>query len=82
MELFYKQETSIDLNTQEKELLYLLAKNIGTAVSPEIIKDYVWEEKDVCDNTLRTKIKKLRAKFEENFIINVSNVGYKIEKYD
>ncbi len=72
----------VDLNNQEKELLYLLIKNIGNAVSPDIIKDYVWEEKNVCDNTLRTKIKKLRAKLDSNFITNIRNIGYKIEKYD
>ncbi len=81
MELFYKDEV-VDLNIQEKELLYLLIKNIGIAIKPEFIKDYVWEEKNVCDNTLRTKIKKLRTKLNENFIINIRNVGYKIEKYD
>lgn len=81
MELFYKDEI-VNLNSQEKELLYLLIKNIGVAVNPELIKDYVWEEKNVCDNTLRTKIKKLRNKLNENFIINIRNIGYKIEKYD
>ena len=81
MQLFYKKEP-VNLNNQEKELLYLLIKNIGIAVNPEIIKDYVWEEKNVCDNTLRTKIKKLRNKLEDNFIINIRNIGYKIEKYD
>ncbi|MFC2492022.1 MAG: helix-turn-helix domain-containing protein, partial [Campylobacter curvus] len=57
-------------------------KNIGLTMSPEVIKDYVWEDKDVCDNTLRTQIKKIREKLGENFIINVRNIGYKIEKYD
>ena len=81
LELFLNNEP-VNLNNQEKELLYLLIKNIGSAISPEIIKDYVWEDKDVCDNTLRTKIKKLRAKLDDNFITNIRNVGYKIEKYD
>jgi len=81
MELFYNDEI-VDLNSQEKELLYLLIKNMGVAVKPELIKDYVWEEKNVCDNTLRTKIKKLRTKLNENFITNIRNIGYKIEKYD
>lgn len=76
----YLHEEKVELNQQEKELLYILVKNIGSAVKPEIIKDYVWEEKNVCDNTLRTKIKKLRAKLEDNFIVNIRNVGYKIEK--
>lgn len=81
MQLFYKTEV-VDLNTQEKELLYLLIRNIGNAISPEIIKNYVWDDKNVCDNTLRTKIKKLRSKLEGNFITNIRNIGYKIEKYD
>lgn len=81
MQLFYKNAI-VELNNQERELLYLLTKNIGTAISPDIIKDYVWEDKSVCDNTLRTKIKKLRTKLNDNFITNIRNVGYKIEKYD
>lgn len=81
MNLFYNEEL-VELNSQEQNLLYLLCKNIGSTISPDIIKDYVWEEQDVCDNTLRTKIKKLRAKLEDNFIVNIRNVGYKVEKYD
>lgn len=79
MQLFYK-DNPIDLKQHEKNLIYILSKNIGTIVSPNIIKDYVWDEKDVCDNTLRTQIKKIRAKLEDNFIVNVRNSGYKIEK--
>lgn len=80
MQLYYKKEI-VELNSQEKELLYLLVKNIGTAISPEVIITYIWEGKDICDNTLRTKIKKLREKLRENFIINIRNIGYKIEKH-
>jgi len=81
MELSFKDET-IDLKQHEKNLLYILVKNIGTILSPNVIKDYVWDEKDVADNTLRTQIKKIRAKVDDNFIINVRNSGYKIDKYD
>lgn len=79
MQLTFEGE-SIDLKQQEKNLLYILVKNIGNVVSPSIIKDYVWDEKDVCDNTLRTQIKKIRAKLKDNFIVNIRNSGYKIEK--
>lgn len=81
MKLFYKDD-EVELKHHERNLLYLLVKNIGTIITPSVIKDYVWEEKDVCDNTLRTQIKKIRKKLEENFIVNVRNSGYKIEKYD
>lgn len=81
LQLFLK-DTPVDLTQHEKSLLYILVKNIGTTISPNTIKDYVWDESDVCDNTLRTQIKKIRVKLEKNFIINIRNSGYKIEKYD
>lgn len=80
MELRYKGEV-VNLNIKEKSLIYILVKNISHIVAPNIIKDYVWDEKDVCDNTLRTQIKKIRLKLKNDFIINVRNSGYKIE-YD
>jgi len=79
MKLLYKDDL-VDLSITQKDFIYLLTKNIGSIVPPDIIIDYIWDDKDVCDNTLRTHIKKLRAKLKNNFIINVRNSGYKIEK--
>lgn len=77
----YENSKIIDLKIQEKDLLYLLVKNIGNTIDSEIIKNYVWSDKNICDNTLRTQIKKIRNKFDKNFIINIRNLGYKIEKH-
>lgn len=79
MVLYYKEKT-IELSNLQKNLLYILIKNIGTIVPTDTIIDYVWNDKDICNNTLRTQIKKLRLKLETNFIINIRNSGYKIEK--
>ncbi len=75
MQLLY-QDKQVNINQKEKDILYILLKNKGETVEPSIIKDYAWEELNVCDNTLRTQIKKLRAKLKENFIVNIRNVGY------
>ncbi len=80
LKLFYKDE-EVELTPNEKYFLEILVKNIGQVVNMETLKDYIWEEKSVCDNTLRTQVKKLRAKLKENFIKNVRGSGYKIEKY-
>jgi len=79
LKLFYKEE-EIELATNEKYFLELLCQNIGQIVDTEVIKDYIWEDKVVCDNTLRTQIKKLRSKLQDNFIKNIRGSGYKIEK--
>jgi DNA-binding response OmpR family regulator len=79
LKLFYKGK-EVELTPNEKYFLEILVKNIDQVVDIDTLKDYIWEEKSVCDNTLRTQVKKLRAKLEENFIKNVRGSGYKIEK--
>jgi len=79
LKLFYKDK-EVELTNNEKYFLELLCQNVGQIVDTEVIKDYLWEDKAVCDNTLRTQIKKLRSKLQDNFIKNVRGSGYKIEK--
>ena len=80
LRLFYKNE-EVELTQNEKYFLEVLIKNIGQVVEFERFRDYVWDGKDICDNTIRTQVKKLRAKLNENFIKNVRGIGYKIEKF-
>jgi len=79
LKLFYNDE-EVELTPNEKYFLELLFQNVGQVVDSETIKDYIWEDKVVCDNTLRTQVKKLRSKLKENFIKNVRGTGYKIER--
>lgn len=75
-------EKIVDLSENEKNLVFFLVKNINHILSSQVIIDYVWQDKIVTDNTLRTRIKKLRAKISYDFIKNIRGTGYKIEKYD
>jgi len=79
LKLFHNNE-EVELTPNEKYILEILVKNINNTVDSDVIKDYVWEEKSICENTLRTQIKKLRQKLNENFIKNIRGCGYKIEK--
>ncbi len=72
----------VDISENEKNLLFFLIKNINHILSTNIIIDYIWQDKIVSDNTLRTLIKKLRSKSDFDFIKNIRGSGYKIEKYD
>ncbi len=75
-------EKIVELSENEKNFLFFLVKNINHILSPQVIIDYVWKDKIVTYNTLRTSIKKLRSKINYDFIKNVRGTGYKIEKYD
>ena len=78
-ELLYDREREVPLSPRERRLLYLLLKHRGHTVSRESIKAYLWDDQEVCDNTLRTTVKKLRNKLEENFIENHRGTGYRID---
>ena len=77
-EILYHRDREVPLSQRERRLLYLLLKHRGHTVSKETIKSYLWEDQEVCDNTLRTTLKKLRDKLEENFIENLRGIGYRI----
>ena len=77
-EKLYKHGAEISLNEKERQLIYLLLKHKGETVSSDSIKSYLWEDKEICNNTLRTTIKKLRSKVDSDFIETLRGIGYKI----
>ncbi len=77
-ERLYEGEDEVPLGRKERRLLYLLLKHRGHIVSKESLKTYLWDDRDVCDNTLRTTMKKLRDKLQENVIENLRGEGYRI----
>ena len=81
MEL-YENDKIIDFTENEKNLIYYLVKNINHVVHSNTLMDYVWDDKIVNSNTLRTQIKKIRSKLSYDFIHNIRGTGYKIETYN
>ncbi len=77
-EKLYYKGTEVHLNPKEHALIYLLLKHKNEIVSKESIQAYVWEDVNINDNTVRTMIKKLRDKLDENFITSHRGAGYKI----
>ena len=82
MELIDSDKNEVELNKNEKNLIFLLVKNLSHTVSYDKIIEYVWHDKPINSNTLRTQIKKLRSKLKKDFIVNIRGLGYKINRYD
>jgi DNA-binding response OmpR family regulator len=80
MELSDKDKI-IDFSENEKNLIYYLVKNLNHVVHSNTLMDYVWDDKIVNSNTLRTQIKKIRSKLSYDFIQNIRGTGYKIENF-
>ncbi len=74
----YKNDEIVNLTKREREFINLLIDNKNSLVKIETIKDFLWEEKDISDERVRTFIKRLRNKTSKDLIENVSSQGYMI----
>lgn len=71
-------EEIIFVTKKEWELLTLLLKNKHSILSKTEIEYALWDNETVSESSVKTLIKKLRAKIGEESIITVKNIGYKI----
>lgn len=69
------------LTKKQHDIIQCLCKNIGTIISVDILREYVWEGEPVSDATIRTEISRLRRALKEDFIQNHKGMGYKIDRY-
>lgn len=74
----YKNDEIVNLTKREREFINLLIDNKNSLVKIETIKEFLWEEKDISDERVRTFIKRLRNKTSKDLIENVSSQGYMI----
>lgn len=78
--MLYKNSTIVRLSKKEAQLLELLVKKLGTIVTIEDFKDYLWQDRYKSDVTFRAVMKRLRDKIsEDDFIISRKGHGYIIE---
>ena len=70
------------LTKKEFELLSLLIKNKQSVLSKTQIEYYLWDGEIVSESSVKTLMKKLRAKVGEESIITVKNLGYQISLFN
>ena len=80
-ELSY-HDSPIELTRIESLLLRILIQNIGNVVSSSTIQDYVWDNEEIADSTMRYWIHRLMKKLKSGMIVNVRGVGYRLRKLD
>lgn len=74
-----KGDKLIDLTQKEKELLRYLIKNANYFSDIELLREKVWDDKEVNYADIRMHIMNLRQKTYKEFIISSRGLGYKIE---
>ncbi len=70
---------SIHLNKKENMLLKLLCKDLNKTVTYEEIEYQVWGSESMSLSAIRSVVRDLRKKIGQDYIINVSGVGYRLQ---
>lgn len=68
----------IALTKKEIAFLEILLKNKTSITTYESLQNYVWKDTIMTDNALRCLLRNLRKKLPEDFIVNLSGIGYKL----
>jgi DNA-binding response OmpR family regulator len=77
----YKDETNMKLSKKELALVQVLVEDIGNILTKEELKEKIWQDVNTSDATMRTIIKRVKDKIEDDdFIISRKGYGYLIEK--
>lgn len=78
-ELFF-HENLVELTRIEMLLLRILVHNIGTIVSSDRMREYVWDDKEISPATIRYWVHRLIKKLKNGMIVNVRGMGYRLRK--
>lgn len=74
------QGNSVKITPKEVQLLEVLVRNAGRAVTREQMLDAIWNEEEApFDRVIDVYIKNLRKKLHLSCIVTVKGIGYKIE---
>ena len=76
----YKNKKELSLTSLELKILHLLFLNLDKVVTRDEIIEKIWEwtGNDVNDNTVTVYMKRIREKIEEDIIVTLKGIGYRI----
>jgi DNA-binding response OmpR family regulator len=79
--LLYRNGELVDLSKKEKLLIEALVKNIKEIKTKEYLKEFIWNDNETSDATMRTVIKRVKDKIvDDDFIVSKKGLGYLIER--
>lgn len=76
----FKNNQKLKLGKKENLLLNLLIENIDNSISKEKIADNVWVNEYMSESALKNLILSLRKKIGKDLIVNITGIGWKLER--
>jgi len=78
--LYFNRQVQ-QLTNKKFQIVKYLAKNIGTVITIDTLRIYIWDNEPIGDATIRAEMSRLKKELKEDFIKNIKGVGYTIERY-
>ncbi len=79
MILFFDNEPQI-LPKRQIEIIDLLAANRSLVCNYDMFRDYVWDDYEIDNATIRAEVNRIKRALKEDFIINIRGIGYMIKR--
>ncbi len=79
--ILLKNDKEIKLTKVQHKILTLLIKNMNNLVTYDNLRDYIWDDKEINDNTIASHMRDLRKKIEDELIENIKGEGYLLKRY-
>jgi DNA-binding response OmpR family regulator len=78
--LLYENDTLVNLSKKETLLIQALTNDIKKIKTKEFLKEFIWKDDKTSDATMRTVIKRVKDKIQDNdFIVSKKGLGYIVE---
>ncbi len=77
--LRFNQEAQV-LTNRQIQIIALLAENRSRVVNYDMFRDYVWDDIEIDNATIRAEVNRLKKSLKDDFICNIRTVGYMIER--
>jgi len=74
-----KESINVNLTLKEQDLVRFLIQRKNTFCDIEVLREHVWEGKEISYADIRMYIRKIRLKVNDEFIKSSRGLGYKID---
>ncbi|MEA2111089.1 MAG: response regulator transcription factor [Campylobacterota bacterium] len=77
--LYFYNEPQV-LPNRQLQIITVLAKNRGTVVGYDTLRDHIWNDYNIDKATICTEVNRLKKNLREDFVINIRSIGYMIKR--
>ena len=77
--LYFNNEPQI-IPKRQVQIIELLTNNRSLICNYNMFRDYVWNDDDIDNATIRAEVNRVKKVLKEDFILNVRGIGYMVER--